>query len=112
MKQSERVGRGVIDSFETAIERAGKHKGFLIAFSFTRGAKEEVARVKHDRGIEIELVPVRTLVDGAPDRITPELEQVFPGLPRSFLDLPLPPPRPRDARPSAEELVRSDKAHL
>lgn len=45
MKQSERVGRGVIDSFETAIERAGKHKGFLIAFSFTRGAKEEVARV-------------------------------------------------------------------
>jgi DNA modification methylase len=110
VKQSEKVGRGVIDAFVHAVSRAGKHKGFIVAFSFTRGAKEEVARVKAAQGIEIELVPVSTLVKGAPDRITPELEQIFPGLPRSFLDLPLPQPRPRSARPSIEELVRSDKA--
>jgi DNA modification methylase len=110
VKQSERVGRGVIDSFQTAIERAGKHKGFLIGFSYTRGAREEAARVKAEKGIIIELIEVKTLVAGAPDRITPELEQIFPGLPRSFLDLPLPPPRPRSSRPSVEELVRSDRA--
>lgn len=109
VKQSERVGRGVIDSFQTAIARSGKHKGYIVAFSYTRGAREEVARAKAEAGIEIELVEVKTLAVGAPDRLTPELEEIFPGLPRSFLDLPLPAPRSRAARPTAAELIRSDK---
>ncbi|MGH3133123.1 MAG: DNA methyltransferase [Gaiellaceae bacterium] len=37
VKQSDHVGRNVVDNFETAIRRAGKHKGYILAFSFTRG---------------------------------------------------------------------------
>ena len=46
VKQSENVGRDVVDKFETAIRRYGKKKGVIVAFSFTKGAYEEVARVK------------------------------------------------------------------
>jgi DNA modification methylase len=56
IKQSERVGRNVVDNFETAVERAGRHKGYIVAFSFTRGAVEEVARVRRERELEIVLV--------------------------------------------------------
>jgi hypothetical protein len=44
VKQSENVGRNVVDNFETAIRRVKKNKGVIVAFSFTRGAYEEVAR--------------------------------------------------------------------
>ncbi len=57
VKQSERVGRNVVDNFETAMERAGKAKGYIVGFSFTRGAKEEVMRVR-DR-LDIQLVTVK-----------------------------------------------------
>lgn len=46
VKQSENIGRDVVDKFETAIRRYGKKKGVIVAFSFTSGAYEEVARVK------------------------------------------------------------------
>jgi DNA modification methylase len=57
-KQSERVGRNVVDNFETAIRRKGKTKGYIIAFSFTKGAYEEVARTQQENGLEIKLVRV------------------------------------------------------
>src|SRR5881275_1737794 len=44
IKQRERVGREEIDKFETAIERGGKDAGYVIAFSFTDGARKEAAR--------------------------------------------------------------------
>jgi hypothetical protein len=46
VKQSDNVRREVIDGFETAIPIFGKKKGDIVAFSFTKGACEEVARVK------------------------------------------------------------------
>jgi hypothetical protein len=46
VKQSDHVGRNVVDNFETAVQRAGKDKGYVVAFSFTRGAYEEVARAR------------------------------------------------------------------
>lgn len=110
VKQSEKVGRNVIDNFETAIERTGSSKGYIIAFSFTRNAREEVARARAIKGMEIELVEVETLVQGRPDRITPQLSQLFPALPDTFLGLPLPAPRPKASRPTVEELVRSDRS--
>jgi DNA modification methylase len=61
VKQSDRIGRNVVDNFETAIRRDGSHKGYIIAFSFGRGAHEEVARVKAE-GLEIALVTVSTLL--------------------------------------------------
>ena len=46
VKQSDNVGREVVDKFETAIRRYGKKKSVIVAFSFSKGAYEEVARVK------------------------------------------------------------------
>jgi DNA modification methylase len=62
VKQSDSVGRNVVDNFETAIRRAGKHKGYILAFSFTRGAYEEAARVRGE-GLEIALVEIKALFE-------------------------------------------------
>lgn len=68
VKQSESVGRNVVDNFETALRRyyGANAKppliGFIVAFSFTKGAHEEVARAKKD-GFRIELVTVQRLLD-------------------------------------------------
>ncbi len=67
VKQSERIGRNVIDNFETALRRYYKHKikdmnGYIVAFSFGKGAREEVARAKKE-GINITLVTVQDILD-------------------------------------------------
>ena len=65
MKQSPDIGRNPIDNFETAMRRMGKKKGYFVAFSFGGGAKEEVARVKNQEGLEIILrTTVQDLLDG------------------------------------------------
>ena len=100
VKRSDRVGRNIVDNFETAVERYGADRGYVVAFSFTRGAHEEVARVKAAKGLEIELVTVKDLLLGTSELVAPVLN-------RQVLELP--PPRPRDTRPTAEELVKSDQ---
>jgi len=66
VKQSESVGRPVVDNFETALRRYYKTKkemvGYIVAFSFTSGAHEEVARAKNE-GMKIELVKVQDIID-------------------------------------------------
>jgi DNA modification methylase len=62
VKQSESVGRNVIDNFGAAIRRAKKTKGVIIALSFGRGAYEEVARLKNADGVEIELKTVEDIM--------------------------------------------------
>lgn len=57
VKQSEGIGRNVIDNFETAIRREHKTIGYIIAFSFTKSAYEEAARAKQE-GLEIVLIRV------------------------------------------------------
>ncbi len=64
VKQSENVGRNVIDNFETAVRRLKKNKGYIVAFSFGKGAYEEVARVKNQEGLHIILRTVKELIDG------------------------------------------------
>jgi DNA modification methylase len=103
VKQSHGVGRNVVDNFETAVERSGKKKGYVVGLSFTRGAHEEAARVKAAKGLDIRLVEISELLKDTTDLITPETGQLI-------VDLPLPEPRPEDARPSAAELVASDVA--
>jgi hypothetical protein len=50
VKQQEEVGRNVIDNFEMAMRRSKKDIGVIVAFSFERGAYEEIARAKlHDK---------------------------------------------------------------
>ncbi len=101
VKQSSGVGRNVVDNFETAVERGGKTKGYIVAFSFGRGAYEEAARVKAAKGLDIVLVQVADLLSDAPDIITPE-SGLFAD------DQPLPTARPPEARPSIEELIASE----
>jgi len=62
VKQSDDIGRNVVDNFETALRRRGAKKGVIVAFSFGKGAYEEIARAKlHDK-LEIELVKVADLI--------------------------------------------------
>ena len=64
VKQSESVGRNVVDNFETAILRINKKKGYIVAYSFVRGAYEEVARAKNQNGVDIILRTAQELIDG------------------------------------------------
>jgi len=103
VKQSEHVGRNVVDNFETAVQRSGKDKGYIVAFSFTKGAYEEAARVKASADLVIELVTVANLLKEIPDLGEGDAGQLLP-------ELPLPFPRSQEARPSVEELVESEAA--
>ncbi len=104
VKQSDHVGRNVVDNFETAIRRDGHDSGYIIGFSFTRGAVEEVARAKGE-GLNIRLIRVKELLllvrrQGAGRDLGPQPEGDL---------LPLPPPRRPEDKPSPEELVKSDR---
>lgn len=125
VKQSERVGRNVVDNFETAVERSGKHMGFIVAFSFTRNAYEEAAAAKQRGRPHIVLVRVADvvkigeLVDSAnlaqladlAEEIkqartpTPDLMRLFGGLRRSRRKRDF--PWPAEAKAPAAELVKN-----
>ena len=63
VKQMQAVGRPVIDNFVGVLNRQQEKRGLLIAFSFTRGAEAEVARLVRESGIEITLLTCRRLVE-------------------------------------------------
>lgn len=100
VKRSERVGRPVVDSFETAVERASKDKGYIVAFSFTRDAHEEAARVKRAKNLEIKLVKVAHLLEDVSAVVTPLPGQVV-------MEEPVPESPGKEALPPAEVLVES-----
>jgi len=112
VKQSDHIGRNVVDNCETALERAGKATGYIIGFSFTKGAIEEVARAKAKGKADIHLVKVASLVgpEDQPDVRSRDLMSLFPSKPKNFLDLPLYDGRDKKARPSPEELLESAAA--
>ena len=73
VKRSDNIGRNIIDNFLSAVQRndeqlfeknktEGKPVGYIIAFSFGRGAVEEVARLKNKKQIIIELKKVGDIV--------------------------------------------------
>ena len=73
VKQSESVGRNVVDNFKAAVARfdnklftkakeQGNTVGYLISFSFSKGAVQEVARLKNEERVCIELVEVGDIV--------------------------------------------------
>lgn len=105
VKQSHRVGRNVVDNFETAMRRVGHDTGYIVAFSFTRGAYEEAARARQDEGVQVKLVKVSEVLllvsrpGSAPLNLGPQ--------PESVSELPLPPVRNPSELPTAEELVAS-----
>jgi hypothetical protein len=62
VKQSDHVGRNVIDNFLAAMRRKKKTRGYIVAFSFGKGAYEEAARLKNKEGTEIVLLTVEELL--------------------------------------------------
>jgi hypothetical protein len=92
VKQSEGIGRNVVDNFETAIGRDRRQKGYIVALSFGRGAREEVARAKAHEGLDIELVEVQDLLDGthplAQNESTIFGAELAPVVPRDVATLP------------------------
>jgi DNA modification methylase len=73
VKRSDNISRNVIDNFQSAVKRANKNLyeeniknnnpiGYLIAFSFGKGVKEEISRLRLKDGVIIELVEVKDIV--------------------------------------------------
>ena len=73
VKRSDNIGRNVIDNFLSAVQRydkslftknqnAGNPIGYIIAFSFGKGAIEEVARLKNEDNITVKLVKVDDII--------------------------------------------------
>ena len=66
VKQSDHVGRQVIDQFSSAIRRyflqEGKknkeRQGIIICYSLTSGAWEEIKRLKHEENIDINAITI------------------------------------------------------
>jgi len=73
VKRSDNIGRNVVDNFGSACKRydnnlfeknkaAALPVGYIIAFSFGKGAIQEVARLKNEENIIIRLVTVEEIV--------------------------------------------------
>ena len=73
VKRSDNIGRNVIDNFKSAVERYDKNLyaknqkvknpiGYIIAFSFGKGAIEEVSRLNNEDNIIIKLVRVDEII--------------------------------------------------
>ena len=68
VKRSDDVGRNVVDNFASAVRRFDKAVaactpiGTIIAFSFGKGAVQEVARLRNSENIYIELKKVEDIV--------------------------------------------------
>lgn len=64
-KQSENVGRNVIDSFASAMGRSRARTGVIVAFSFDKGTFEGIVRAKLHYGFEIKTVTVNELIESS-----------------------------------------------
>jgi DNA modification methylase len=59
------VGSPAVKKFITAIQKdSDNNKGYMIAYDFTKGAKEDKAWAMEKLGIEIEFIEVKTLLRG------------------------------------------------
>lgn len=101
VKQSERVGRNVVDNFETAVRRDRSSTGWIVAFSFTRGAYEEAARARWHDKLDIKLVTVDELLKPKALRKGP----LWPE-PATVTEIPLAAPRD-PSEYTSEELIAS-----
>lgn len=121
VKQVSRVDRPVVDQFQAAMDRTKKDTGYIVGFGFTRGAYAEAARVRRERGWSIVLVTVRELLEARAAIVrpamplrtaepTPDLMRLLAALQKDASDRPLPPARPKGARPTVDELIESNRA--
>lgn len=101
------VGRPVIDSFQTAMDRIGKDTGYVVGFRFSSDARKEVARAKWEKSLTIRLITVDELLR----RSEQKQKQVplFPE-PGSVSELPLDTLWAEGSRPTLERLIASAQA--
>lgn len=104
VKRSDKVGRNVVDNFQTAIRRDGSSTGWIVAFSFTKDAREEAARAKWQEKLDVHLITVETLLKPKAERKGP-----FWPEPATVHELPLNPPRDVSTM-TADQLIDSDRA--
>jgi DNA modification methylase len=102
VKRSDHVGRNVVDNFETAVKRDGSTAGWIVAFSFTKDAREEAARARWHEKLDIKLVTVDQLLKPKAQRRGP-----FWPEPATVDELPLNPPRDV-SKMTADQLITSD----
>jgi DNA modification methylase len=62
VKQKDKASRPDIDSFETAMKRQRREKGFFISFDFTSDAKKEITRALREDGLDIIPVTVQEIL--------------------------------------------------
>jgi DNA modification methylase len=97
-----KVGRPVVDSFQTAMERVGKQTGYIVGFEFSSDARKEVARARWEKKLNIQLITVAGLLAPKPEVATP----LFPE-PASVFDLPLDNLWAEGTRPTVKTLIES-----
>jgi len=64
IKQSDGIGRNVIENFAAAMGRSKAKNGIIVAFSFGDDAFRGKVRAKLNYGLEIEMVTVKDLIEG------------------------------------------------
>lgn len=63
VKQTEKVGRPDIDSFEAVMERENRPRGFFVSFGYTADAERECAAFHRRTGRIIKLLTVQEILD-------------------------------------------------
>jgi hypothetical protein len=63
VKQVDKAGRPDIDSFQTAMRRDKRVKGYFVAFDFSRDAMKEIMRANQHDGLDIVPVKVAELLN-------------------------------------------------
>lgn len=63
VKQKDKAGRPDIDSFETAMQRQRREKGFFVSFDFTEDARREIKRAEREIGLQIIPITVKEILD-------------------------------------------------
>lgn len=98
-----KVGRPYIDSFQTAIRRAGHTRGVIVGYSFSKEAREQIARAKRHEGITIDFYRAEEVLAKAP---TDRIVQRAPAGEQLSLEVFV--PRSPKEKPGADELVLSE----
>ncbi len=62
IKQSKSIGRNVVDNFKSAIDRKKSKNGFILAWSFGKGANAEVARLNREDNYNIKLIEISDFI--------------------------------------------------
>jgi hypothetical protein len=63
VKQKDKAGRPDIDSFETAMMRDRRTRGYFVAFGFSKDAETEIKRASREHALEIIPVTVAELLE-------------------------------------------------